>query len=268
MDFHNANCVDVLNTMDSNSIDLTVTSPPYDNIRSYNGNNLSWGEEVWKKTLSELFRVTKLGGVVVWIVGDSTTFGSESGTSFKQALWAKECGFLLHDTMIFHKDNPVPIGGNNRYYQAFEYMFVLSKHKPKTFNAILTPRRNKHKDKRTSRIRAYQRDKDGKFENKRITFNANVKKQNIWTYVVSGGTTQDKIAHKHPAIFPEKLAEDHILTWSNPGDIVLDPFMGSGTTGKMAILNDRIFIGVELDKTYFDNACERITKYSTAKVLF
>lgn len=248
------NCVDVLGKLSDESVDLVVTSPPYDNLRNYNGYDFDF-----EGIAQELFRVLKDGGVLVWVVGDATIKGSETGSSFKQALYFKEVGFSLHDTMIYHKDNPPPVGGSNRYYQAFEYMFVLSKGKPKTFNPIVVPRRNKWNDKRTKRFRAVSRDADGNFTKKEVLVKEEVKKQNVWRYVVSGGSsTKDKIAHQHPAIFPEKLAEDHILSWSNEGDIVLDPMVGSGTTCKMAAKNNRRYIGIDISEEYCDIARQRI----------
>ena len=255
---YHGDCVDVMRTFPEGVIDLTVTSPPYDNLRTYKGYTFNF-EEIAK----ELYRVTKQGGVVVWVVGDATIKGSETGTSFRQALYFKEIGFNLHDTMIYHKDNPAPVGGHNRYYQAFEYMFVLSKGKPKTFNPILTPRRNKWNDKRTVRYRGVTRNKDGEFEKKLVKVNEMVKKQNLWTYVVSGGSSStDRIAHQHPAIFPEKLAEDHVLSWSNEGDIVLDPMCGSGTTCKMAKLNGRNYIGIDIAEEYVEMARRRVEEVS------
>ena len=127
---YNENCLDTMARMEDNFIDLTVTSPPYDNLREYNGYSFDF-ENIAK----ELYRVTKVGGVVVWIVGDATKNGNEYGTSFKQALFFKECGFNLHDTMIYRKLNYLPIT-TNRYEPQFEYMFILSKSKLKTFNPI------------------------------------------------------------------------------------------------------------------------------------
>lgn len=260
---HCGDCVDIMRTFPDDCIDLTVTSPPYDSLRSYKGYAFEF-----EKIAQELYRVTKPGGVVVWVVGDATIKGSETGTSFRQALYFKDvCGFNLHDTMIYHKDNPAPVGGHNRYYQAFEYMFVLSKGKPKTFNPILTPRRNKWNDKRTVRYRGVTRNKDGEFEKKLVKVNEVVKKQNLWTYVVSGGSSStDRIAHQHPAIFPEKLAEDHILSWSNPGDIVLDPMCGSGTTCVMALKNHRHYIGIDIAEEYVKIARERIFRAQPSHV--
>ena len=164
-----------MSRMKDNLIDLTVTSPPYDGLRTYNGYSFDF-ENIAK----ELFRVTKDGGVVVWVVGDATVKGSESGTSFKQALYFKESGFNLHDSMIYQKDNPPPVGGSNRYYQHFEYMFILSKGKPKTFNPITAKRRNKWNDKRTERTKGFTRDKDGNFIKKKVSLIGDVKIGNIW----------------------------------------------------------------------------------------
>jgi DNA modification methylase len=250
---HLGDSAQVLQTLESDSIDLTVTSPPYDNLRTYNGFHFDF-----ETIARELYRVTKHGGVVVWVVGDATVNGSETGTSFKQALFFMQCGFNLHDTMIYHKDNPAPVGGATRYYQAFEFMFVFSKGAPR-LNAIEVPRRNKWNDKRTTRFRAVNRNTEGEFTKKEVPIKEVVKKQNVWTYIVSGGASaSDRLAYEHPAIFPEALARDHILSWSNPGELVLDPFMGSGTTGKMAVAHGRQFVGIEISDDYMEIAKRRI----------
>jgi len=241
---YNENCLETMVRMPDNFIDLTVTSPPYDNLRTYTG-KMVWNESVWQDIIKELYRVTKDGGVVVWVVGDATIKGSETGTSFKQALFAKECGFRLHDTMIYQK-NSYPFPPVNRYYQQFEYMFVWSKGKPKTYNIQRQPTdpRWRNKDNKSSS----QRNPDGtttklKYE----TGKEDRKMDNVWRlntgYMKS---TPDKIAYQHSAIFPDELARRHILSWSNEGDIVFDPFMGSGTTAKMSILNNRNWIGSEI----------------------
>ena len=227
-------------------VDLTVTSPPYDNLRTYNGYCFDF-ENVAK----ELFRVTKQGGVVVWVVGDATIKGSETGTSFRQALYFKEIGFNLHDTMIYQKSTP-PLS-HNRYEQNFEYMFILSKGKLRVFNGIREPRR--YKDNRKNK--AFGKNKDDSIDYGYSSNTDTRLKRNIWK-IFAGGGSSDKIASKHPAIFPEQLANDHIISWSNEGDTVLDCFMGSGTTGKMALLNNRKFIGIEKDETYFKIAQDRI----------
>lgn len=246
-------CLERMKEIQDGSIDLTVTSPPYDNLRSYNGNNEQWGENVWKAVLENLYRVTADGGVVVWVVGDATIKGSETGTSFKQALWAMECRFNLHDTMIYQKSTP-PLS-HNRYEQNFEYMFVLSKGRPNTFNGIREPR--EYKDGRKNRAFGKNRDDsvDFGFSSKQETR----LKRNVWR-IFAGGGSSDSIASKHPAIFPEALARDHIISWSNEGDTVFDPFMGSGTTGKMALLASRKFIGIELDENYFNIAKQRLAE--------
>ena len=252
----NKDCIKALREMRGGSIDLTVTSPPYDNLRQYNGNNEGWGEQVWRVVISELYRVSKCGAVVVWVVGDATVKGSETGTSFKQALWAMECGFNLHDTMIYKKTGGGARGSNLCYWQNFEYMFVFSKGRPKSIN-LIKDKINSTAGKRNSGVNG--RGKNGEQRFKKITKTADLgRRENVWIIPAGNNTTDDKT--DHPAVFPESLANDHILTWSNEGDTVLDPFMGSGTTGKMAKLNNRKFIGVELDEEYFKIAQNRISK--------
>lgn len=240
---YNMDCVEGMKLLDDDCIDLTVTSPPYDNLRTYNG--FEWDFEA---TAKELYRVTKQGGVVVWVVGDATIKGSETGTSFKQALYFKECGFNLHDTMIYAKVNPMPVKAK-RYTPAFEYMFVLSKGTPKTFNPIMEI--CKRAGQRATRTviakdgtRTYHN--DGQYRDEKI-------KSNIFQYAV--GAVK---GIKHPAVFPEQLAKDHIISWSNESDIVLDPFMGSGTTAKVSKELNRNYIGFEISKEYCDIANERI----------
>jgi site-specific DNA-methyltransferase (adenine-specific) len=257
-EIHNEDCLDTMSRMSDNYLDLTVTSPPYDKLRKYNGYSFDW-----KEIIKELYRVTKKGGVVVWVVGDATIKGSETGSSFKQALYAIECGFRLHDTMIYHK-NALP-KNHNRYEQDFEYMFVFSKDKPKTFNPIKIP--TKYPEKESSRKNSYFSVTDEKMRSarsgkKRKPVGKEKIKGNIW-YITTGKghSTPDKIAFKHPAIFPEKLASDHIISWSEESDIVYDPFMGSGTTAKMALINKRKYIGSEVSKEYCDIAEERISPF-------
>jgi DNA modification methylase len=240
-------------------IDLTVTSPPYDNLRTYKGFIFDY-----QSMLKELYRCTKDGGVVVWVVGDATIKGSETGTSFKQALYAKDIGFNLHDTMIYEKQNPMPINAN-RYCPCFEYMFVLTKGNLNIFNPLLD------KCVQAGNINHLkQRIEDG---NQKLAtgYGKKVKdykvRKNIWTYNVSGHNgSKDKITYKHPASFPEQLAEDHINSWSNEGDIVFDPMCGSGTTCKMAYLLHRNFIGIDMSKEYINNICiPRLKKYGWNK---
>lgn len=248
---YNMDCLDGLRLIKENSIDLTITSPPYDNLRDYYGFKFDF-ESIAK----ELYRVTKDGGVVIWVVGDKTDKGSKTCTSFKQALYFKEVGFDMYDVIIYQKTSPsAPHKG--RYFNAFEYMFVLSKGKPKTLN-LLYDRPNKSSGRNTGKLS--RRETDGSLtEKKSIQISEFGLRTNVWTYDVGNNkSTKDKIAFKHPAIFPEKLAEDHILSWSNEGDTVLDVFMGSGTTAKMAILNNRKYIGFELSEEYCNIANERL----------
>jgi DNA modification methylase len=222
--------------MDDNFIDLIITSPPYDSLRTYNGYSFNF-----EHTSRELYRITKQGGVLVWIVGDATEKGSETGTSFKQALGLKDAGFNLHDTMIWRKTNPMPKVKTKRYFDVFEYMFVLSKGQPKTFNPLTQPTKlgGQLYDSTVKKITK------GKERTKK-TFVLNMEryKDNIWDCAIAQNKTE------HPAVFPESLVSDHILSWSNEGDIVYDPFMGSGTTAIAAKKLGRNYIGSEISPEY------------------
>lgn len=221
--------------MPNGFIDLTVTSPPYDNLREYNGYSFDFDS-----IAQELYRVTKSDGVLVWVVGDATIKGSETGTSFRQALKFMELGFKLHDTMIYEKNSPAyPASRNsNRYTQIFEFMFIFAKGDvPKR---LICDKPNKW---------AGFKDYSGKLKNPVPEFSP---RNNIWKYV----TSQNGI--KHPAPFPEQLAADHIESWTSPGDLVYDPFLGSGTTAKMALLAGRKFIGSEISSEYAEIAKKRI----------
>ena len=243
---YNEKCWVTTRRMPDGFIDLTVTSPPYDDLRAYNGYEFRF-EPIAK----ELFRVTKDGGVVVWVVGDATKDGNETGSSFEQALYFKSVGFNLHDTMIYRKNSSsFPSRPNsNRYTQIFEYMFVFSKGKPKTANLIID------KPNKWAGFTSF----DGKIP----PVPELSARENIWTY-----TTSFNDATGHPAVFPEQLATDHILTWSNEGDLVYDPFMGSGTTAKAAHLSKRQWIGSEISAEYVDIANERLAPYLTQSILF
>lgn len=234
---YNEDCLETMRRMPDGFVDLTVTSPPYDNLREYNGYTFDF-----ESVARDLFRVTKPGGVVVWVVGDATIKGSETGTSFKQAVFFNSIGFNLHDTMIYQKSgfaNP----SSNRYHQIFEYMFVLSKGMPSTFNPI-KDRENIYKGI-CGGEQSYRADFGMRF--------------NIWRYANGGNnTSKDKEAFKHPAPFPDQLAADHIISWSNERDLVYDPFTGSGTTAKMAILHGRNYLGSEVSEGYCELAERRI----------
>ena len=247
-------CLEKMKDIPDGSIDLTVTSPPYDNLRTYNGNISQWNEDKWKNVICELYRVTKQGGVVVWVVGDETIKFCESMTSFYQAIFFNKIGFNLLDTMIYYKENYAPAYPTlKRYANQFEYMFVFSKGKPKTFTPIQTIKvRNKQE-------KVAFRQKNGFLVRKIKDVGKETKDaSNVWRYHVAG----NKI--NHPAVFPEKLAHDHIISWSNEGDVVLDCFMGSGTTGVACVNTNRNFIGIELDKTYFDIASKRINDHKAS----
>lgn len=236
--------VEALRQFPSDFVDLTVTSPPYDNLRTYNG--FTWDFEALAK---ELYRVTKQGGVVVWNVNDATVNNSETLTSFRQALYFKDiCGFNVHDTMLWVKDGGGAVGSNNCYTQNFEYVFILSKGTPKSINLIRDkPNGSYGKDK--SGIGRRKQSGEHKVEVRKPASEFS-KRNNYWYIPPERG--------EHPAPFPESLANDHIISWSKEGDVVLDPFMGSGTTGKMALLNNRKFIGIELSPEYVEIARKRI----------
>lgn len=243
-------CLSTMKRMEDNSIDFVITSPPYDNLRNYNGYCFDF-ENVAK----ELYRIMKEGGVVIWVVGDSMEKGSETLTSFRQALYFKEIGFNVNDTQIYAKHNPMPTGGK-RYHQCFEYMFCLSKGTPKTFNPIM------EETKYHGIANMKNRGKEGKLEYTKKERTTEKKIGNIFYYSIGGGiSTKDKEAFEHPAIFPEKLVEDQMKTWSNEGDTIYDPFMGSGTTGKIAYLTNRNYIGSEISEEYCNIAKKRIEKY-------
>ncbi len=236
---YHCDCLDLMRNMENNFIDLIVTSPPYDNLKKYNGYSFDF-ENIAK----ELYRIIKDGGILVWVVGDATINGSESGTSFKQAIHLMKCGFNLHDTMIYEKNSstfPAKKNGN-RYTQIFEYMFVSSKGKPKTTN-LICDKKNKWAGFKS-------------FDGKIPTVPEFSPRTNIWKYTTS---FNDKTGH--PAPFPEQLAKDHILSWSNENDLIYDPFIGSGTTAKMASLLNRKWIGSEISKEYIEIAEARLKKY-------
>ena len=244
---YNENCLDTMKEMPDDFVDMTLTSPPYDNLRDYKGYSFDF-----EPIADELYRVTKQGGIVVWIVGDATIKGSETGTSFKQALYFKDVGFNLHDTMIYRKLNYLPVTAN-RYEPQFEYMFVLSKGKPNTFNPLT-------KINTSAGVKGGNHRHDGENLQPLHTNGGIVKKvgrrTNVWDVACGSMNSKDKISFKHPATFPEKLASDHILSWTNEGDLVYDCFMGSGTTAKMCMENNRNYIGSEISKEY----CEIIQK--------
>lgn len=244
-------CLKLMGGFETGSVDLVITSPPYDNLRNYNGYSFEF-----EGIVKELFRVIKQGGVVVWVVGDATIDGSETGTSFKQALYFKEVGFNLHDTMIFQKRNPIPQIYRKRYNNVFEYMFIFSKGLVKTHNAIMIDSLHAGLKLNGTTYKNYSKNSQ-----KRSKLAKPVKDQkikgNIWEYVV-GKKQEDQEAKGHPAPFPCQLVEDHILSWSNEGDVVLDPMCGSGTTCKVAKQLGRNYIGFDISEEYCKIAKERL----------
>ena len=243
-------CLEEMKKMESESVDMILTSPPYDNLRTYNW-SLNWNFEIFQDIAKECARVIKKWWVIVWVVWDATIKWSETWTSFRQALYFKdECWLNLHDTMIYAKQNYKPTNAK-RYDNVFEYMIIFSKWIPNTFNPIMV-------NKARVKIEKWKyRQKDWSFIETNRKANPFKKHINIFSYSIWWHIA-DKIAFQHPAIFPKKLAEDHILSWSNEWDIVLDPFAWSWTTWVACKNLNREFIGIELDETYFNIAKDRI----------
>jgi site-specific DNA-methyltransferase (adenine-specific) len=260
-------CVKVMrDCIADDSIDLTVTSPPYDPVylvdgrlmndckngqRDYNG--YEWD---FVDVATQLWRVTKPGGVVVWVVGDKTIDGSETGTPERQKLFFMDLGFRCHDTMIYRKLGTPPLN-HNRYEQAFEFVYVFSKGTPAAWNPLIEKTRNAGKIN-TGTMRNGGSDELSRKHGYGLAYKATRIEDNIWGYQVGNNkSTKDDVSN-HPAIFPEALAHDHIISWSNPGDTVLDPFVGSGTTAKMALMTGRKTIGIDISTEYLDIAKQRI----------
>ena len=238
------------------SIDIVITSPPYDNIRNYNNddtnveNNSEFDIDI---IINELYRVLKKGGVVIWVVADQTDKASESTTSFHQAINFNKKGFKLYDTMIFEKQNPTP-KTHKRYEQSFEYIFMFTKGKPKAANIIVE--KSKHSGKQRYN-HTYRHDENDKLspQHKGGEVSEYKIKNNIFKYVVGKNEKYaDIVKRNHPAKFPIELVRDQLLSWSNEGDTVLDPFSGSGTTAIVAILTNRNYIGFEKNKKYVESS--------------
>lgn len=246
---YTADCVSFMdNEMEENSVDCVVTSPPYDNLRNYNGYEFDC-----EKIAKSLYRVLKKGGVIVWVVGDKIKNGNKSLTSFRQGIIFQEIGFNVHDVMIYRKKN-TPFMRSNAYTNCYEFMFIFSKGKPKTFNPLKEPT-----VRHGMEMLVHNKGADG--VNKKILgeLKKEKTKTNIWDYAVGlGGSTSDRIAFKHPAIFPEKLAHDHILSWTNENDLVFDPMCGSGTTCKVAKMLNRNYLGCDISPEYVEIAKQRI----------
>ncbi len=252
MKLYNGDCLEVMKDIADNSIDMTLTSPPYDDLRNYE-NTLNWDFNIFMEVANQLYTITKNGGVVIWVVGDKTKNGSESLNSFKQAIYFKDIGFNVYDTMIYKKLNYAPLS-HRRYEQEFEYIFCFSKGKPKTFNPIMIP--CKWAGTETwGKTSFYKDDTDQTTPKGKLKIKDFKIRGNIFEYR-TGKTKTGNI--KHPAMYPEDLAKDMIISWSNENDVVLDPFMGSGTSGVVAKEINRNFIGIEIVDEYYKIAKERI----------
>jgi DNA modification methylase len=252
------NCLETLARMPDDLIDMTITSPPYDDLRDYNGYHFPV-EEI----AAGLIEKTKPGGVVIWVVGDRTLNGNETLTSFRHALTFQEAGFKVHDTMIYAKNNPIPSDCGKRYRQCFEYMFCFSKGQPKTFNPITQPIKQEKafKSFRITKVGRNDLEHDHVAPKER-------KVNNIFFYNVGTSSSKDKVAFEHPAIFPERLVDDQIRTWTNEGDVVYDCFMGSGTTAKVAHLLKRRWLGSEISPEYIEIARRRLADHLTDDKFF
>ncbi len=259
---------ELLSEIEDNSIDMIITSPPYDKLRKYNGVGDTWNVETFKCIAKQLTRVLKDGGVIVWVVNDAVENGSRTCTSYRQCLYfVEECGLKLNDTMIFSKKNPMPQVKQKRYSDCFEYMFIFSKGFPKTFNPITVPCKSAGKQYNSTGKNIGG--EDGRRELNYI-INSEKIKNNIWEYGVASNKktiTIEKVNEngdveskevRHPAVFPMDLAIDHINSWTNEGDIVLDPFMGSGTVAMASILTNRNYIGFELNEEYYQLCLKNI----------
>ena len=248
---YHENCLDTLARMPDDTVDMTITSPPYDDLRDYNGYQFPV-EDI----AAALFQKTQPGGVVIWVVGDRTLNGDETLTSFKHAITFQETGFKVHDTMLYAKNNPIPSDCGKRYRQCFEYMFCFSKGQPKTFNPITQPIKQEKafKSFRITRVGRNDLAHDHVAPKER-------KVNNIFYYNVGTSSSKDKIAFQHPAIFPEQLVHDQVSTWTDPGDLVYDCFMGSGTTAKVAQLLERQWLGSEISEEYVKIAETRLAPY-------
>jgi len=245
---YNVDCLSVLPYIEP--VDLVLTSPPYDNLRKYNGYVFDF-----KKTAKLIKNILSIGAVCVWVVSDETVNGSETGTSFKQALYFKYIGLNLHDTMFYEKD-PMPLT-HNRYEQAVEYMFVFSNGSPKTFNPI--KEKCSQFGKKLSGNHRHDLNKLEPIHGLGNKTKQTKIKNNFWKYYTGfNKSTKDKIAFDHPAIFPELLAHDHIYSWTNENEIVLDCFSGSGTTAKQCERLKRRWIGIEIEEKYCEIAAKRI----------
>ncbi|MDR0613649.1 MAG: site-specific DNA-methyltransferase [Dysgonamonadaceae bacterium] len=242
-----------MKNFDDNVIDLTITSPPYDDLRNYNGYVFPFNE-----ITNELYRITKQGGVVVWVVADATIDATETGTSFRQALFFKDVGFNLHDTMIFRKRNPIPQIYRKRYNNEFEYMFVFSKGMVNTHNPILVDCLHAGLELNGTTYKNYSKNEQIREKSANPVKDKKIK-GNVWEYVV-GKKQEDQEAKGHPAPFPCELVRDHILSWTNKGDVVFDPMCGSGTTPRVACKLDRQYIGIDISADYCQIARQRVKR--------
>lgn len=249
---HHFDAVVGLRLLPADCIDLTLTSPPYDWIRDYNG-TFDPAKFPFVRIAEELYRITAPGGVVLWITRDQQQDCCESGTSAKQMLYFKNIGFNVQ-TMIVDS-----ISARHRRYcygMPPQFCFVLSKGRPKAFHPI----RDKPNTE-PGRIKSWSaRNRDGRIrKGKPKEIPKYGRRSHIWLYPTGFGlVSDDPLPRNAPAPMVETVAGDLMLSYSNPGDLILDPMAGLGTTGKVAVKLNRQFIGFERVRKYCDVANDRV----------
>ena len=251
-------CVELLPTLPQ--ADLILTSPPYGTMRDYGGHEFDW-----RVVADAIVPALAPGGVLVWIVKDQTIDGSKSGESFRQALYFLDAGLRLHDVLIYRKaanSNPTP----NRVFQDSEFMFVFSNGAPRTAN--ITKDVPSLWAGTTRGINGTGRSSKGNnptSPGKRL-IGPYKNRGTVWEYLVGYGHSAPDFldAHDHPAIFPLTLAKDHISMWTNPGDLVIDPMCGSGTTLRAAKDLNRRYIGIDIHAPYVALAEQRLSQQAMA----
>ena len=247
VDVYHGDCAKVLPSLGVKA-DLILTSPPYDDLRTYGGGVFDFGS-IADACVGALVD----GGVIVWVVGDGIEGYSETGSSFRHALGFMRRGLKLHQTMLYQTTREAPTAPN-RYARVHEYMFVFSNGRPRVANIIRdkpnTTSGTVHRRKMIGRY-ADNSKPHRNYKRNRIVSPEFGPRTNIWKYHTSPFSNANRF-DEHPAVFPDALARDHIRTWTNPGDLVIDPMAGSGTTLRAAKDLGRSSIGIEIHENYID----------------
>ena len=245
---------EVLKNFPDNSIDMVVTSPPYDGLRDYNGFSLDL-----HKIGKEIYRVLKDGGIAVMVIQDATKDFAKSLTSFRTIVdWCDNVGFRLFETVIYHKNGTEGAWWKQRFRVDHEYMPIFMKgKKPQYFNKEPLKIPSKHGGKVMSG--SGNRRTDGTLsETVRRPINTMKCRGTVWDYLMAGD--KNPLKRKHPAVFPDKIPYDCIQCFCPEGGLVLDPFIGCGSTAVMAKVLGRNYIGIDISREYCDLAEERIEK--------